>query len=72
MQGPSQSPTALPNLRVLEVASLIPGPYCGKLLASLGAEVIKAEPPGVGGPSRRRSPPVRGIGHQAAKMGKRI
>ena len=50
------SPTALPNLRVLEVASLIPGPYCGKLLASLGAEVIKAEPPGVGDPSRRRGP----------------
>ena len=23
---------ALPNLRVLELASLIPGPYCGKLL----------------------------------------
>ena len=44
------TPTALPNLRVLEVASLIPGPYCGKLLASLGAEVIKAEPPGVGDP----------------------
>ena len=37
-------PTALPKLRVLEVASLIPGPYCGKLLASLGVEVIKAEP----------------------------
>ncbi len=50
------SPIALPNLRVLEVASLIPGPYCGKLLASLGAEVIKAEPPGVGDPSRRRGP----------------
>ena len=50
------SPAALPNLRVLEVASLIPGPYCGKLLASLGAEVIKAEPPGVGDPSRRRGP----------------
>ena len=49
-------PTALPNLRVLEVASLIPGPYCGKLLASLGAEVIKAEPPGGGDPSRRRGP----------------
>ena len=56
MQDPSQSPTALPNLRVLEVASLIPGPYCGKLLASLRAEVIKAEPPGVGDPSRRRGP----------------
>ena len=48
--------TALPNLRVLEVASLIPGPYCGKLLASLGATVIKAEPPNAGDPSRRRGP----------------
>ena len=47
---------ALPNLRVLEIASLIPGPYCGKLLASLGADVIKAEPPGTGDPSRRRGP----------------
>ena len=47
---------ALPNLRVLEIASLIPGPYCGKLLASLGAAVIKAEPPGVGDPARRRGP----------------
>ena len=50
------TPTALPNLRVLEVASLIPGPYCGKLLASLGAEVIKVEPPGGGDPARRRGP----------------
>ena len=49
-------PVALPNLRVLEIASLIPGPYCGKLLASLGAEVIKAEPPGSGDSSRRRGP----------------
>ncbi len=49
-------PTTLPNLRLLEIASLIPGPYCGKLLASLGAEVIKAEHPGVGDPSRRRGP----------------
>ena len=54
--NPSPFPVALPNLRVLEVASLIPGPYCGKLLASLGAEVIKAEPPGGGDPSRRRGP----------------
>ena len=50
------TPTALPNLRVLEVASLIPGPYCGKLLASLGAEVIKVELPSGGDPSRRRGP----------------
>ena len=55
MTTTNPSPVALPNLRVLELASLIPGPYCGKLLASLGAEVIKAEPP-AGDPSRRRGP----------------
>ena len=53
---PSSPPAALAGLRVLELASLIPGPYCGKLLASLGASVIKAEPPGGGDPSRRRGP----------------
>ena len=47
--------TALPNLRVLELASLTPGPYCGKLLASLGVEVIKSKPP-AGDPYRRRGP----------------
>ena len=47
---------ALHNLTVLELASLIPGPYCGKLLASLGALVIKVEPPGGGDPGRRRGP----------------
>ena len=31
-------------------------PYCGKLLASLGADVVKVEPPKVGDPSRRRGP----------------
>ena len=55
--------TALPNLRVLELASLIPGPYAGKLLASLGATVIKAEPPNAGDPSRRRGPFPNDIPH---------
>ena len=31
-------------------------PYCGKLLASLGADVVKIEPPKTGDPSRRRGP----------------
>ncbi len=31
-------------------------PYCGKLLASLGADVVKVEPPKAGDPSRRRGP----------------
>ena len=47
---------ALAGLRVLEVASLVAGPFCGKLLAALGAEVIKAEAPLAGDPSRRRGP----------------
>lgn len=55
MQTEAPHCAALPNLRVLEVASLIPGPYCGKLLASVGAQVIKAEPPD-GDPARRRGP----------------
>ena len=49
-------PSALAGLRVLEVAGLVAGPYCGKLLASLGAEVIKAETPPMGDPARRRGP----------------
>ena len=32
----------LAGLRVVEIASIGPGPYCGMLLADLGAEVIRA------------------------------
>jgi crotonobetainyl-CoA:carnitine CoA-transferase CaiB-like acyl-CoA transferase len=36
--------SALSDLRVVELAQGIAGPYCGKLFADLGAEVIKVEP----------------------------
>lgn len=49
------TPAALEGILVLECASLVAGPYCGKLLAELGAEVIKAEPPD-GDPSRKLGP----------------
>jgi crotonobetainyl-CoA:carnitine CoA-transferase CaiB-like acyl-CoA transferase len=46
---------ALAGLRVVEIASDIAGPYCTKLLADLGAEVIKIEPP-TGDPLRDWGP----------------
>jgi crotonobetainyl-CoA:carnitine CoA-transferase CaiB-like acyl-CoA transferase len=46
---------ALSDLRVIELAQGIAGPYCGKLFAELGAEVIKIEPP-AGDRSRRLGP----------------
>ena len=47
---------ALADLTIVECAEEISGPYCGKLLADLGAEVIKIERPGHGDAARRRGP----------------
>jgi crotonobetainyl-CoA:carnitine CoA-transferase CaiB-like acyl-CoA transferase len=46
-------PRPLAGLRVLEMGALIAGPFCAKVLAEFGAEVIKLEPPGVGDPLRK-------------------
>jgi succinyl-CoA---D-citramalate CoA-transferase len=43
----------LAGLKVLELGTLIAGPFCAKTLADFGAEVIKVEPPGEGDPLRR-------------------
>ncbi|SDJ26864.1 CaiB/BaiF CoA transferase family protein [Salimicrobium halophilum] len=42
----------LGNLRVLELGTLLAGPFTGRLLADFGAEVIKVEPPGKADPMR--------------------
>ena len=47
---------ALTGIKVLEYANFIAGPYCGKLLADLGAEVIKIEKPVVGDEARQCGP----------------
>ncbi len=54
---PTRPSGALTGRRVLELSDE-KGAYCGKLLADLGADVIKLEPPG-GHPSRRTPPRVR-------------
>ncbi|HNM77603.1 MAG TPA: CoA transferase, partial [Tepidiformaceae bacterium] len=51
-------PAALHGVRVLELAEGVSGPYCGKLLAGLGADVVKLEP--AAGDSTRREGPFPG------------
>jgi formyl-CoA transferase len=43
---------ALDGIRVIEVGTLISGPFAGRLLGDMGAEVIKIEPPGSPDPLR--------------------
>ncbi|MYE81565.1 MAG: CoA transferase [Gammaproteobacteria bacterium] len=42
----------LTDLRVIELGTLIAGPFCGQLFGDMGADVIKVEPPGTGDPMR--------------------
>lgn len=50
------SEQALSDVKVLDLTWHIAGPYCTKLLADYGAEVIKVEKPGEGDPARRMAP----------------
>src|SRR5207302_5239296 len=38
----------LAGLQVVEMGALIAGPFCAKILAEFGADVVKIEPPGAG------------------------
>ncbi|MCW3834925.1 CaiB/BaiF CoA transferase family protein [Sphingomonas canadensis] len=57
----------LEGIRVLELARILAGPWCGQLLADLGAEVIKVERPGEGDDTRHWGPPFL-IGPDGANL----
>ena len=42
----------LSDLRLVEMGTLLAGPFCGQLMGDFGAEVIKIEAPGKGDPMR--------------------
>ncbi|MBV8093285.1 MAG: CoA transferase [Acetobacteraceae bacterium] len=47
------TPGPLAGLRIIEFGHFVAAPFCTRLLADLGAEVIKVEPPDTGDPARQ-------------------
>src|SRR4029434_266101 len=65
-------PKPLAGIRVIELANFIAGPLAGTLLADMGADVIKIEPPQ--GDMGRATPPIRngeGVSFVALNRNKR-
>ena len=48
-----EKPLPLKGVKVIELGTLIAGPFCARILAEFGAEVIKIESPGTGDPLRK-------------------
>ena len=48
----SKGPGPLAGVRVVELGMLLAGPFAGRLLGDMGAEIIKVEPPGQPDPLR--------------------
>jgi len=63
----SQGTGPLAGVRVIEIASIGPGPYAGMLLADLGAEVIRIERPGAFG-GDKTEPTLRNRRHMVLDL----
>ncbi|HEX8614911.1 MAG TPA: CaiB/BaiF CoA-transferase family protein [Telluria sp.] len=53
MTAAAPTPGALAGIKVLELGTLIAGPFCARMLAEFGADVIKVEAPDGGDPIRQ-------------------
>ena len=67
-------PLPLTGIRVLELAQIVAGPFCGALMAEFGAEVIKTELPGKGDDLRSLGPTEDGVNYWYAveNRGKKV
>src|SRR3974390_200069 len=54
---------ALSGVKVVEFSDFVCGPYCGKLLSNMGAEVVKVEKPGLGDFARSWGPFPQDLPH---------
>jgi formyl-CoA transferase len=59
----SEGRLPLAGIRVLELAQIVAGPFCGALMAEFGADVIKVEMPGRGDDVRRMGPSEEDVGY---------
>ncbi|NQU61981.1 MAG: CoA transferase [Rhodospirillales bacterium] len=56
----------LDGIRVLDLSQFLPGPFATQLLADMGADVLKVEPP-AGDPQRRFNPVNGGLGPEGVR-----
>ncbi|MBO9354768.1 CoA transferase [Bordetella petrii] len=60
--------STLAGVRVIEICNVAAGPFCGLLLADMGADVVKIEPPGSGDTLRSWAPITDGYSENFASL----